>query len=427
MTEYAAPSPGKSGSVSAASTAAYAVGSLGTGVFSTVPTVLLLYYCTETLLIPAALAGLLVFAPKAWAIIWDPLVGAWSDRTRSPWGRRTPFLLIGAIGVAAGFVALFSAPDWPLSALAWWVGIAYFFLATIYSIYAVPYIALPAEVARSDNERASLVSWRMVMAMTGVFIGAAVAPSLVSAFGGGRGGYASMSWVVGAVCLVAMLAPLAVAPGRSKEPARTASAPIWRATREALRAKGFAALAGSYFLQITSVGVLTASMPYLVSKVLMRPESDIGVALAALIGGSVVTPPLWNWLGRKLGEKTSLFAAIVFFAASTAGAAFAVMGQLSWPAMLCVFAASGVAFAGLSVLPFSMLAHLAHRERTRTGAALEATYTGLWTASEKLGLAFGPALVAAALALGGDGAVSPLVAIAPALMLTLAAALLARA
>jgi Na+/melibiose symporter-like transporter len=236
-----------------------------------------------------------------------------------------------------------------------------------------------------------------------------------------------MSWLVAAGCLIAMLAPLVVAPGRSSEPPLAAREPIWRAARDAFRAKGFAMLAGSYFLQLTSVGVLTASMPYLVSKVLMRPESDIGIALAALIGGSVVTPPLWNWLGHRLGEKTSLFVAIACFAASTTSAAIAVIIQLSWPAMLCVFAASGVAFAGLSVLPFSMLAHLAHRERARTGAAMEATFTGLWTASEKLGLAVGPALVAAALALGGDSAVSPLVAIGPALLLTLAAVLLAKA
>ncbi len=406
---------------------AYALGSLGVGVFSTVPTVLLLYYCTETLLIPAALAGALVFLPKTWAIVWDPLVGAWSDRARSPWGRRIPFLFGGAIGVAAGFVMLFSAPAWGTAAIVWWVGLAYFFLATIFSIYAVPYIALPAEMAHADSERSSLVSWRMVMAMAGVFIGAAAAPSLVSAFGGGRNGYAGMALVVGAACFLAMLAPLFVAPRRNAQPERAAKAPpLWRATRNALGTPGFAALAGSYLLQITAVGVLTASMPYLVSKVLMRPESDIGVALAALIGGSVATPPLWSWLGNRFGEKASLFAAIAFFAVSAAATAAAIMAQLPWTALLCVFATAGVAFAGLSVLPFSMLAHLAHRERAHTGAALEATFTGLWTASEKLGLALGPALVASALALGGDAAIGPLVAVGPASLLTLAAVFLAR-
>lgn len=418
---------GPAASRSAAATGAYALGSLGTGVFSTVPTVLLLYYCTETLLIPAALAGVLVFLPKAWAIVWDPMVGAWSDRARSPWGRRIPFLLVGAFGISAGFVALFSAPAWSPVAVAWWVGATYFFLATIYSVYAVPYIALPAEMAHADAERAALVSWRMVLAMAGVFIGAAVAPTLVSAFGGGRAGYAAMSWAVGGVCLAAMLAPLFVAPGRGV-PATSviATPPIWRAAREALSAKGYAALAGSYFLQITAVGALTASMPYLVSRVLMRPESDIGVALAALIGGSVLTPPLWNWAGRRWSEKASLFAAIAFFSVSAAATAGAVIARLPWPIMLGVFATAGVAFAGLSVLPFSMLAHLAHRERVRTGRALEATFTGLWTASEKLGLALGPALVAGALTLGGEAAVAPLAALAPALLLAGAALLLAK-
>ena len=99
---------------------AYAAGSFGTGVFSTVPTVLLLFFCTEVLGIAASWAAALVFAPKVWAIVWDPFVGAWSDRTSGRFGRRRPFLLAGALGVALAFVAVFTPP--PLSTaglLAW--------------------------------------------------------------------------------------------------------------------------------------------------------------------------------------------------------------------------------------------------------------------------------------------------------------------
>ena len=52
----------------------YAAGSLGTGVFSTVPSVLLLYFCTETMRIPAVVAGMIVFIPKLWGLFWAPFV-----------------------------------------------------------------------------------------------------------------------------------------------------------------------------------------------------------------------------------------------------------------------------------------------------------------------------------------------------------------
>src|ERR1700743_1937033 len=88
----------------------FAMGSLGTGVFTTVPSVLLLYYCTEVVHITAAWAAVVVFVPKVWGIVWDPLVGNWSDNTQSRFGRRRPFLVAGAIGVAVSFLLLFSTP-----------------------------------------------------------------------------------------------------------------------------------------------------------------------------------------------------------------------------------------------------------------------------------------------------------------------------
>ena len=114
-------------------TAAYATGSFATGVYSTVPTVLLLYFCTEVLRLPVAWATAIVFIPKIWSIAWDPFVGAWSDRTSTAIGRRRPFLIAGAIGVSSSYVAVFSPPTMQLSALAVWVAVAYFLLATLYS------------------------------------------------------------------------------------------------------------------------------------------------------------------------------------------------------------------------------------------------------------------------------------------------------
>ncbi|MFN5723186.1 MAG: MFS transporter, partial [Betaproteobacteria bacterium] len=70
----------------------YALGSIGTGLFSSVTGVLLLFYVTDTLGVPPALAGLALFLPKAWDVLFDPLVGAASDRHTGPRGRRQPFL-----------------------------------------------------------------------------------------------------------------------------------------------------------------------------------------------------------------------------------------------------------------------------------------------------------------------------------------------
>lgn len=68
----------------------YGVGSFCTATVSTVPGLLLLYYMTNFLAVPAWLAGVVVTAPKVWDLVVNPLIGRWSDRTRSRLGPRRP-------------------------------------------------------------------------------------------------------------------------------------------------------------------------------------------------------------------------------------------------------------------------------------------------------------------------------------------------
>ncbi|MFN3523791.1 MAG: MFS transporter [Phenylobacterium sp.] len=400
--------------LSRAQVLAYSAGSLGTGVFSTVPTVLLLYFCTETLGIASGAAALLITAPKLWSIVWDPFVGAWSDRTRSRFGRRRPFLLAGLLGVVVAFVAVFSPPPLAPAALIAWTGLSYFALATVYSLFAVPYAALPAEIAGDEAERARLVSWRMVVVMAGVLAGAGLAPILVERLGGGRAGYAAMSVVIALLCGAAMLGPVAMMRGRDRNAAAGVDAPgLPRQLAEALRSRRFRYLIGAYVAQLTGVGAFSASVPYLVTHAWGRGEGDIGVAMAAMLGTTAFAVPLWTAAGRRLGEGRALALAAVVFA----GVAFLVgmlaAGGASWPLVLGAFVLAGLPFAGLQVLPYTLVAHLVHAEAGEAGA--EGVFTGVWTATEKLGLAFGPGVVGLALAaLHGEAArLAPFVMIGP--------------
>src|SRR6201999_2223654 len=83
--------------------AGYALGSLVTGAFGTVPGLLLLPYLTDTLGVAAGAAGLLVLAPKAWDVLINPVAGRISDRTRTSMGARRPFLLLGGLALAVLF------------------------------------------------------------------------------------------------------------------------------------------------------------------------------------------------------------------------------------------------------------------------------------------------------------------------------------
>src|SRR5699024_6580665 len=118
---------------------AYGLGSVGTAIFIIAPQILLLYFMTEALAIPPAAAGLALLFPKLIEFFTDPLIGRWSDRVDTRWGRRRPFMAFGALFFLIGFIALFSPPDFSHwhSALIW-VLLLYALTTTAYTFFEVP-------------------------------------------------------------------------------------------------------------------------------------------------------------------------------------------------------------------------------------------------------------------------------------------------
>lgn len=414
--------------LSRAGMAGFAIGSLGAGVCATVPTVLLLYFCTEVLRISPAVAALIVFIPKAGALLWDPAIGAWSDRCRSAWGRRAPFVFAGALGITAGLPLVFGAPSLDEARLALYMGAAYFALALSSSLFTVPYSAVPAEICHTAAEREQLMTWRMVCAMSGVLLGAGVAPNLVQLAGGGRSGYAVMSWLVAATCGIAMLTSCFVVRSHrsATAPERAHASSVFDDVRRVTRHRGYARLWLSYACATAGVALFLALSPYFVTRVLHGSEGDAGTALIALLAGTVCAIPLWGHALQRFDGWKLLAAAAAAFIVTVVLFRWVPSGT-KFAACLPLYFAVGIPFAGLQLLPFTLLAHLAHAAAA-TGQRSEGLYTGIWTAGEKLALAIGPALAGVALSaigyVAGQGEQSAstlatlqtLVAIGPALL-----------
>ena len=124
---------------------------------------LVFFYMIGILKIEPALAGSLIFVVKLLGAFTDASVGAWSDRIVSPRGRRRPFLFWGAFICSASFTMIFTAPVfaqmWQTAAYVF-VGLCLFSLG--YSVFNVPYLAMPAEMTDSYHERSSIHSFRYV-------------------------------------------------------------------------------------------------------------------------------------------------------------------------------------------------------------------------------------------------------------------------
>ena len=379
----------------------FALGSLGAGVYSTVPTVLLLFYCTEILRIPAAAAAVIVFLPKAWAILWDPVVGGWSDHSQSRRGRRAPFILAGSAGVASSFAILFNVPDLSTTATIAYVMLVYFFMASAYSLFAVPYVAVPAEISDIPAERERLMLWRMVFAMVGVLVGAGAAPHIVEWAGGGRRGYGVMAIVIAAGCGLAMFVTyLTIRQHHLRDRlGKMLRIGFRKGLVRVLANRPYVRLWFVYLLALSGAAMFTAMVPYFVTRVMGHSEGDAGTALLAMLGGTIISLPVWSAAIRRAdGRKLLAFAILTYVL--VASAFLLVPPNLSTVGATPLYFLLGIPFAGLQLLPFVLLAHIAHSD-AQTGIRQEGLFTGIWTAGEKLALAIGPAAAGVGLTLAG--------------------------
>jgi GPH family glycoside/pentoside/hexuronide:cation symporter len=102
-----------------------------------------------------------VFLPKAWDVILNPIAGRISDRTVDARGPRRPWLLRAGLALALGFALLFAAPEMATGLEALWVLVLFVGCATAYAFFQVPYVAMPAEMTGSYDERTRLMTWRV--------------------------------------------------------------------------------------------------------------------------------------------------------------------------------------------------------------------------------------------------------------------------
>lgn len=381
--------------------AGYALGSVVTGAFGTVPGLLLLPYLTDTLGVAAGVAGLLVLLPKAWDVVVNPVAGRVSDRTRGRLGARRPYLLGAGAATAVTFAALFAGPATG-TAGAVYVTAAFLATATAYAFFQVPYVAMPAEMterlADPYTERTRLMSWRIAVLACAILLSGAVAPAVRDAVGGGLAGYRAAGAVVAAVMLAGAVGAFV---GTRRAPAGVVTAPeptLAGQLRVAARNRPFRVLLGCFVVQAVGIGALLAGVDYVASDVLDAPGAT-SVLFVCFVGPALLVTPLWSRVGDRVGKRTGFVAASLLFAA----AAFALLAAPVVPsaAVYAVTALAGAGFAGQQVFGLAMLPDTIAADEAATGRRQGGVFTGVWTAGETLGLALGPGLFGLVLQLGG--------------------------
>jgi GPH family glycoside/pentoside/hexuronide:cation symporter len=347
----------------------YSLASFGTSLSSFVLSTYLGYFYIAVIGLPPRWVGWGLFAFSWWNALNDPIVGWLSDRTRTRWGRRVPYIAALALPLAMTFAAVWRPP----TASATQPGVLAYMLGTItlndllYSMVALNVVALLPEMFPSLGERAAANGWRQGMGLIGMLLGATAAPLLAQ-----RLGWPTTGLLLGAAVLLALIVSL-----RGMREHRVYSkAGGWgfsRAIHGVLRHRAFLLFLGITFLGRLALTTVNSTVPFYASYVLGLGTGGASLLLGVALAAALVSMPAWAVLLARWGARRTLLAAELVVGV----ALLPLLWARSREAALLACAAAGFSLAGLFVTPDVMLADVTDADHVRTGQRHEGTYFGL--------------------------------------------------
>ena len=388
--------------------AGWGLADMGIVVFVIVKQLLVLSFLTNYLNVPVGIAGLLTTSVLIFDIITDPIVGYLSDRTHSRWGRRVPWMVIGALILSGGIIGLFGVPQ-SLSLLGTiiWVG-GFFALATVgFTMVAIPYGATAGEMTQDPKERSTMMGFRMAFASVGILLGGAVIPQLA---GGTRDGHFIAAIYVAPIIILSIWGSLwstRTAP-RILSPSARGFMSTWLLV---FKNKPFVILVCLYGIMTLAIALITAGLPfaaiYLIfdsGNSLLSPASSalgiLSLLFACFVFGSILSQAFWVWMSARLGKVSALIFGLVIYIILLV-AIFISLPSVDIMLIAILFVVAGITNGAYQQIPWAIYPDLMDITRSESGDAIEGAFSAIWLFGQKVANAIAPLILSLILALFG--------------------------
>lgn len=335
----------------------------------------------EELGLGLAQVGIVFMVVRCCDALLDVFVGRWSDRTRSRYGRRKPWIAAGLPLMVVSSLAIANPPSVPT---AWYFAgsVLVFYIASTFVI--IPHLSWGQDLGATADERSRMSGFRETGTIIGTLLAASV-PMLVEAGPGeGTAGHAVRVLTVTAVAAAALAGPLALftVPDRA---IGAAAHPSLRDLFALLRSPLFAAAMGALLLMTTGVGLFNGA-------VLLLVEQDLGLNgwfmpfvfvqyTVALVAIPLVVP-----ITRRLGQSRALALGLTGFALTLAILALALP---SVPALFAAAVLLGCASSFMITVSPALIAEFAARRRLAEGVDRTGEHLALYNFLTKIGAAGG--------------------------------------
>ncbi|MHB1354357.1 MAG: MFS transporter [Anaerolineae bacterium] len=360
----------------------YGVADLGFSITGTLIGVFFLVFLTDVAGLRPALAGLAILVAKQWDWINDPIIGHLSDRTKSRWGRRRPFLLFGFIPFGILFTLLWwKAPIAQQGFMALYYAGLMMAYDTVATLTYMPYFALTPDLTDDYDERTSLTAYRMAFSIVGGLF-AFVVPTLI--IGSFRPENANLVLLNGALFAVVSAVPVLITFLGTRERPQTESVvqPRLRdSLSAAFRNRPFLFSLGIYLFTWCAVDVMASALIYFIKYYFLR-ESLTPVIFGAVFVTALVFLPFWSWISRRFNKRLAYIFGIAFWAVCQMILVLLLptVGQGVIIALCCL---AGIGVSAAHVLPWAIIPDAVEWDELQTGQRHEGMFYSLVMLAQK--------------------------------------------
>lgn len=329
----------------------------------------IVFFYVSHLAVPAAWVAVAMIAHGILNALLNPVVGALSDRIRTPWGRRIPWIGVGIVPLVVAFALVWMPPELPAAGLIVWflVVVAVYDIAFVVVVLNIS--ALFPEIFRTTEERSRGNVPRQIFAILGIVLGTAGAPALYDSIG-----WPGMALVLSGVCLVLLVWSFFGGMIERREPETSSEVMRWGdQLRYTFANRAFVPyVLGSLFLQ-TSIAIILAAVPFYVRYSLNAADGEGSLLLGAIFVTAIPSIVLWSAVVRRTTPRTAMLWSVAVFGV----AVVAYLLPTTVLAAALVGVAVGVGVGGLLQLLEVMLAQIIDDDAVRTGHRREGAYFGV--------------------------------------------------
>jgi len=395
-------------SLSLGQKAGWGLADMGIVVFVIVKQLLILAFMNSFLGIPIALAGAVTTAVLIFDIISDPIIGYFSDKTASRFGRRAPWMLVGAVVLAIAMIGLFAVPEnFTRNASLIWVTV-FFLISTVgFTMVSIPYGAMAGEMTLDKKERSSMTAWRMAFASLGILVGGALIPILA---GDTKSGYTFAAICVAPLIILSIWfsvfftrnAPRTLVPSQQN---------FSYILKLVLANRAFVTLVILYGIMTLAIALITAGLPFAAMYLIMDDGNSVlsGVAkglgtlslmFAAFVIGSIISQALWVKLSNLYGKVTAQLIGIVFYIALLIFIFFS-LPNYNVTMIAGLFILAGMTNGSYQQIPWALYPDLMDITREKSGESIEGAFSAVWLFGQKVANAVSPLILGFILSLYG--------------------------